>query len=171
MTQVIYSVSSFFYAVPAMVLLCHFEAIVYSACGTPYVRTLFSVYSVLGFTQSFVSYMGDTYDARRSQSFLKRGWWNVIDVVHASSFTLSFILDIDKLCVSTCTGPEYTSSCFVNLYAYTATSMAFLMGGIYLSFFRLDVQNVYLLAWCHTLWHTFLPLGVTHTLYELGRRC
>lgn len=101
MTQVIYSVSSFFYAVPAMVLLCHFEAIVYS----------------------------------------------------------------------TCTGPEYTSSCFVNLYAYTATSIAFLMGGIYLSFFRLDVQNVYLLAWCHTLWHTFLPLGVTHTLYELGRRC
>ena len=158
-TSVLYSISSFFYAIPSMVILQNVPEF-----GD--VSFKWQLYTIMGFTQSVFSYAGDTYDVRKYRSFVRRGIFNVLDVVHATILSIMVINDFHIICACTDTFAMHMHI----LILATVMSFGCLFGGIYLSYFKLNKTNIYQFAQLHTLWHTFIPICVAFVFYH-NRAC
>ena len=151
-TRVVYSLSSGMYCLPSLMVWRHYDAFTlpsFSQMMSPWMVELFLV---IGFTQSALSYLGDTYEAHKYRSFSERRLFNALDVLHAVSFAVMGLYHYPGLC-------QAHVECHAAAITATVLSGTSFVMSSWVSWFVLDKSNVFRFAWWHISWHFWMPLA------------
>ena len=154
-TRGIYSMSSFFYWIPAAALCTTYKMSidVVTSC------TMLNVMIGELIIQSPLSYMSDTHEFFKHCSFHDSGIWNRIDIVFAVVTFFTQLYVTPKFC-------ESLNQLVIYLVG-VVTSLIFFFVGQYAGrshLFGTTRSIFWIWVFSHTMWHTCLPMVCTYVI-------
>lgn len=152
----LYSVSSVFYAIPAIGLMYNYDACVKALSGNiPLINLMITQLIV----QCPLSYLNDTYSLWKYATFETWYFWSYVDVSSAVMTFCTQLIMTPMLCDTHFENVLYFGALFLSLGFFALARFA-----SHSKYFT--TNSVYKWIWCmsHFLWHALLPFSCTYVI-------